>query len=131
MAPNEPHLKIRNPLSVARGGPAPLGADPSLLEVNVGKGRRVDPSRDILVFWRYMIQGLAHTMKDRRIPVLREEFERNPDLEARAVAALNGLITAMSTKVESYDEFAANWGETLTDPEAADLIMKLVGRSCM
>ena len=116
--------------SIARGGQPPMGAPTGLLEMDVGPGKRYDPDRDVLVFWKYMVAAVSETLKTRRVPAL-EELDGNPGLERRVVASCRSLISAMAVKVSSYDEMARIWLNTVDDPEAADLIMKIFGRAIM
>ena len=116
--------------SFAQGGGPPLGAPTNLLEMGVGRGQRYDPDRDIIVFWRYLMSGIMHAMKNREIPVL-AEFDLNPKLEKRVITSYTALVKAFSVKIESYDELIVKWYELCDDHEAADFVMKLIGRTCM
>jgi len=116
--------------TVAMGGGCPMGAPQDLLEAGFGPGQRYDPSRDVLIFWKYMMAAVMETMRTRRIPIL-EEFNDDPDLERRVIASYSSLVSAMGVKHESYDELVTTWCLGCNDPEAMDIIMKLFGRAIM
>lgn len=116
--------------SFAQGGGPPLGAPINLLEIGVGPGQRYDPDRDILFFWQYLMSGIMNALKRRTIPVL-EEFDANPDLERRVTTSYIALVQSFTEKIEHYDELINKWYDRCDDKEAADFIMKIIGRTCI
>ncbi|MFA5525271.1 MAG: hypothetical protein WC992_00405 [Acholeplasmataceae bacterium] len=118
---------------LARGGRIALGPPKAVLEMDIGAGRRYDPSRDILHFLPGMFQGINRTFFERAWPRIAEELPEADDDRFAAVG--NGMISLaqalLGQKSETgYDGIVKDW-LSRTPPEVSDLILKVFGRAVL
>lgn len=119
-----------NGASVAAGGRHALGAKQEVVEMEIGPGKRYDPSRDVIVFMPGMLAGIARTIHERAWPVLKE-IARDEERYNRVYEAMAALIQVLSVShKEDYDEVVKNWIER-SDPESVDLVLKVFGRAVL
>lgn len=127
---------VRERLFFSAGASPILGADARVLEMEIGPGRRYDPSRDVLVFMPYALHGLARALRDRDIPCLRD---LDPEMEARVIYVLRLLLEVMKSVEHEFEDPDLNyrtlsdrWAELLPADkehgEAANILAALMGR---
>ncbi len=116
--------------SFAQGGSKPIGPPNGVMDMVVGPGKRYDPARDVLVFFGPMLGGMVSSLQEQSIPAVLAEFGADPKLERRVTTALFQLMLLLKENIgDTYDGLADRWCEAVNDPEAMDLLLKLMGRA--
>jgi glutathione S-transferase len=119
--------------SMAKGGMM-MGAPKGIMQVCGTKDqidrRPMDPQRDILQFFKYMIDAMAREIYlNGSVPAFREAAtEVGRDKIDQAYARVLELLK--DSRVKQYDDLAGQWLQ-VADPQAVDILLRLFGRAIL